>query len=235
MNRISRFLALALVSMYVASLAVLPVSAQSITATFVLSPRTKTIVVNSTIDVAINIKSTAAKQISYARAILVFDPTMLEITQAVEAGSMFCNYPTDEGNYIADNTEGQLMITGISTGETACPHPQATTAGTLFARVTFRAKKTGTAELAFMFNGREADGMSGISDSNSPPTFIMSSPQDGAYTIVTSLATPTPNPPPNLGVDPRIIIGVAIGIAGLGWYLYPRKEQIQRVVATTEV
>jgi hypothetical protein len=224
-----------MVALYVASLAMLPVSAQSVTATFALSPRTKKVVKNSTFDVSVNVKSTAAKEISYARAVLVFDPTMLQIPQAVEAGSMFCNYPTDEANYIADNTEGQLMITGLSTGEAGCAYPEVTSSGSLFVRVTFKAIKTGTAELSFMFNGREADGMSGITDTNSPPQFIMSTPQDGAYTIVNSLVTTTTAPPGNLGVDPRIVIGVAIGLAGIGWFLYPRKEYVQRVVATTEV
>ena len=109
-----------------------------------------------------------------------------------------------------------------------------TSAGTLFARVTLKAKKSGTADLSFLFNGREADGMSGINDSNSPPQFIMSTPQDGAYTVVTSLATPTPKPPDDLGVDARIVIGVAAAIAGLGWVFYPRKEYVKRVIATTE-
>ncbi len=235
MNWCIRFFSILMFVLYVASLGILPVAAQSATVTFALSPKTKTVVKNTSFDVVINLKATANKQISYARAILVFDPTMLEIPQAVEAGSLFCNYPTDEDNYIADNEEGQLMITGISTGETSCPYPEITTAGNMFARVTFKAKKTGTADLSFMFNGREADGMSGIKDSNSPPTFIMTAPQDGAYSVVNSIATPTPKPPDNLGVDPRIIVGVAVVIAGIGWYLYPRKQYEQRVVATTEV
>ena len=234
MNRLVRIFSAIMLALYVAALAILPVSAQSVTATFVLSPRTKTVVKDSTFDVTINLKSTGSKRVSYARAILVFDPTLLEIPQAVEAGNLFCNYPTDEGNYVADNTEGQLMITGIATGETNCPFPELNTTNKLFARVTFKAKATGKADLSFMFNGREADGMSGVMDSNSPPQFIMSTPQDGTYTIVTSLSTPTPKPPSNLGVDPRIVLGVAVVIAGIGWYMYPRKSYVQRVVATTD-
>lgn len=234
MNRLLRILSLVLAILYMSTVAILPVAAQSVTATFVLSPRTKTVVKDGTFDVSINLKATATKRVSYARAILVFDPTILEIPQAVEAGNLFCSYPTDEGNYVADNTEGQLMITGIATGETSCPFPELTTSNQLFARVTFKAKKTGKADLSFMFNGREADGMSGIMDSNSPPQFIMSSPQDGEYTVVSSLSTPTPQPPGNLGVDPRLVIGTAIALAGLGWFFYPRKSYVLRVVATTD-
>lgn len=234
MNRLSRILSILLLTLYVSSLAILPVSAQSVTATFVLSPKTKTVVKNTNFEVTINIKGTGTKKVSYARAVIFFDPTMLEIPQALEAGSLFCNYPTDAANYIADNEEGQVLITGIATGESGCPFPDVTTSNSLFARVTFKAKKTGTANLSFAYNGELADDMSGITDSNSPPQFIMTTPQDGKYTIVTSLSTPTPEPPDNLGADPRIIIGAAVVIMGIGWYFYPRKSQTQRVVTSTE-
>lgn len=224
---------MAVVAMYVAFLSMSPVAAAT-TTTFVLSPATKKVLVNSTFDVDIKITATAAQKINYARAILVFDPTELEITQAVQAGSMFCSYPTDESNYIADNTQGQLMITGSATGAANCAYPEVTSAGTLFAKVTFKAKKSGTADLSFMFNGNLADDMSGITDTNSPPQFIMTAPKDGKFTVVTSFATPTPKPPGNLGVDPRIIMGVAVGIMFVGWVFYPKKSQ-PRVITTTEV
>lgn len=210
MNRVLRLLSILLLVVYTASLAILPVSAADTTATFVLSPRTKTVLVNSTFEVTINIKATATKKISYARAVVFFDPTLLEIPQALEAGSMFCNYPTDGANYVADNAEGQIVITGTATGAADCEFPDVTTSNSLFARITFKAKKTGTANLSFMYNGRLADDMSGITDTNSPPQLMMSTPQDGSFKIVSSMSTPTPKPPGNLGVDPRIVIGLAV-------------------------
>ncbi|MCC7304175.1 hypothetical protein IT418_02050 [bacterium] len=235
MNRYLRLLALSMVVVYSTSLAILPVYAQSVTATFALSPRTKTVLVNTNFDVTINIKATATKKVSYARAVVFFDPTMLEIPQALEAGSMFCNYPTDEANYVADNEQGQVLITGISTGDSGCAFPDVTTANSLFAKITFKAKKAGTANLSFAYNGELEDEMSAITDSNSPSQFIMTSPQDGKYTIVSSLSTPTPQPPSNLGVDPRVVIGAAAVVMGIGWYMYPKgKSQTSRVVASTE-
>lgn len=224
-----------MVTLYTASLAILPVHAQSVTATFVLSPKTKKVLVNTTFDVTINIKATATKKVSYARAVVFFDPTMLEIPQALEAGSMFCNYPTDAANYVADNEQGQVLITGTATGESGCAFPDVTTGNSLFAKITFKAKKTGTANLSFAYNGDLEDEMSGITDSNSPPQFIMTAPQDGKYTIVSSLSTPTPEPPDDLGADPRLVIGAAVIVMGIGWYMYPRgKSQTSRVVASTE-
>gem|GEM_PF-6704488 len=233
MKTIERIFSVLMVGIYVLSLAIVPVSAQAVTSTFLLSPRTKNVVIGSTFDVTINITATATKEISYARAILVFNPTMLEMPQALEAGSMFCDYPTDAANYIADNTQGQIMITGISTGQATCPFPVVNTDGTLFARITFKAKKTGKANLAFLFNNQAADGMSGISDTSSPSLFIMSTPRDGAYTILSS-ASATPTPPGNLGVDPRVLLGVAVAAVAIGWYMYPRKRVASRVVTFTE-
>jgi len=234
MNRLLKLGATALLTLYVATLALMPVAAQSVTAKFVLSPRTKTVVKDTTFDVTINITATATKEISFARAVLVFDPTMLEIPQALEAGTMFCEYPTDEFNYIADNSQGQVMITGISSGTVGCPFPAVNTTGTLFARITFKAKKAGVVDLSFLSNGQLADNMSGIADISSPSLYIMSEPSDGKYTILSSATATTPVPPGNLGVDPRILVGVAVVIGGLGWYLYPRKQRVMRVVASTE-
>lgn len=235
MNLLLRIGAFALTAAYAATLLVLPVSAQSVTSTFVLSPRTKTVVKDATFDVTINITATATKEISYARAVMVFDPTMLEIPQALEAGTMFCEYPTDEFNYIADNTQGQVMITGRASGEVTCPFPAVNTSGTLFARITFKAKKAGVVDLSFLSNGQIADDMSAIADTNSPAAFIMSDPSDGKYTVLSSATATTPVPPGNLGVDPRIVVAAAVAVAGVGWYLYPRKSKRNaRVVASTE-
>jgi hypothetical protein len=234
MNLFTRLGAFALVIVYTVSLAVLPVSAQSVTSTFVLSPRTKTVVKDATFDVTINITATATKEISFARAVMVFDPTMLEIPQALEAGSMFCEYPTDEFNYIADNSQGQVMITGRASGEVTCPYPAVNTSGTLFARITFKAKKAGVVDLSFLSNGQLVDDMSAIADTSSPSLYIMSDPSDGKYTILSSATATTPVPPGNLGVDPRIVLAAAVAVGGLGWYLYPRKRNHSRVVTSTE-
>jgi hypothetical protein len=208
-----------------------PVSAQTNGATFALSPSTRGVVVNSTFTVTILIKSPEEKKVSYARALMLFDPTALEITGA-EAGDIFCSYPTDEVNYFADNVEGQLMITGIASGTSACAYPQANAAGIVFATVTFKAKKTGTATISFVYNGKQADDQSGITDINSPPQFIMTAPQDGSYSVTSG--TPTPTVPPNLGVDPRISLVGTVVLVGALWFVIRKKPVGPRVIATIE-
>jgi hypothetical protein len=211
-----------------------PVAAQSTGATFAFSPSTKAVRPDTTFTVNIVIKANTEKKISYARAIVVFDPTELEITNA-ESGSIFCNYPTDQANYESDNTAGQLMITGISTGVSGCEYPLPTSTGIVFATITFKAKKLGNAEVSFVYNGRQADDQSGITDTNSPPQFFMTTPQDATFSV-TSGPTPTPTPkvPPDLGVDPRITIAVTSILVLFAWRSV-RKPRAQRVIATTEV
>lgn len=228
-----RLVSLILVTVMSMTYVVLPVAAQSVTASFVLSPRTRSVPLNGTFDVSITMRATAPKQVSYARVVLFFDPTSLEIADDLQAGSLFCNYPVDQSNYIADNEQGQIVITGISTGQAGCSFPELTTTEVVFAKVTFKAKKNGSTNVSFMYNGRLEDEMSAITDTNSPPQMIMSAPQNGTYAIGSSATTPPP-PPDNLGVDPRILIGVAATTMVLGWYLLPRKGKSQRVVTSTE-
>jgi hypothetical protein len=232
MKGVVKFLIIAIFLFSLMGLFSNPVLAQASGATLVLSPATQSVKVGTNFTVTILIKSPSEKRISYARALLLFDPTKLEITGA-ESGDIFCSYPTDEANYFADNVQGQLMVTGISSGTTNCAYPQATAGGIVFATITFKAKITGTAALSFVYNGKQADDQSGITDTNSPPQFIMSAPQDGSYSII--LGTPTPTVPPNLGVDPRISIGgLAVAVVIL-WVATRRKQNGPRVIATTEV
>lgn len=233
MNRLLRVL-LVIVLSFSLTFSLVPItSAQSASASFAFSPSTKVVKPDTTFTVDLVIKSTSGKKISYARAITVFDPTMLEVTSA-EAGTIFCNYPTDQSNYEADNAAGRLMITGTATGASGCDYPQPTGSGIVFATITFKAKKVGNAEVSFVFNGRLADDQSGITDTNSPPQFFMTTPQDATYTISTGTHTPTPSVPPNLGVDPRISISGAVLLVVVAW-AFTKKSRPTRVIATTEV
>lgn len=228
-----KLFALFLLIGYIFSIGIAPVAAQTITATFVLSPASKSVKVGQTFTVDVNITATSNKRISYGRAILAFDPTLLQMTQSVQHGSLFCNFPSDNSNYIADNSQGIIMVTGTATGTGDCPFPEITDNPDLFVRITFKAKKAGTADVQFLFNGQDAAGFSGIKDTNSPPQFIMTTPQDAQYKITSTAATPTTAPPDDLGVDPRILIAIAFGFVIVGLAFHMRKTP-QRVLTVTE-
>lgn len=206
-----------------------PVGAQSTTTTFVLSPASSNIAkVGDLFAVTIQLKSSTAVDVNYARAILLFDPTKLEIVTA-EAGTLFCSYPSDSANYTADNTKGQLMITGLASGTTTCAYPSITATPANFAKVTFKTKKSGTATLSFLYSGTLADDQSGITKAGSPAVFVMTEPSNGAYSVAGS-----PSPPPNLGVDARVFAGIALVITLLGWVLMRRQQAGPRVVTVIE-
>lgn len=243
MNTVIRLVLMGIMGVFICNIGLSPVYAQTVTATFQLKPASGTHKVNDKFTVQIQLKSTASKRVSYARSILTFDPTMLEVSDSVQHGSIFCNYPSDSANYIADNTQGLLMITGISSGTSSCAYPELTATPVTFAQVTFTAKKAGNADVSFIFNGQQGDNVSGIVDTNSPPQFIMTSPQDASFTITTSTTTttptptepptttPRPKPPKNLGVDPLYIIIGAAALAVVG-LLLQRRRDVRRVVVT---
>jgi len=213
MQKIFRFTSLFIFSIYCFSLQIPLVRAQSANATFVLSPASRSVAVGSTFEVQIKLRASGTKKVSYARAIIAFDPSELEITQPIEHSDLFCNFPTDSANFYANNVEGSIMITGISTGTQSCPYPELTTSDSSFATIVFRAKKASTADVAFIYNGQQNDNFSGILDVNSPTQFIMTAPQDGRYTLgSSSTPTPTPNPTvPDTGIDPITgVVAVAI-------------------------
>lgn len=206
------------------------VKAQSVTATLVFSPSSKSVAVNESFPVDVLIRATGAKRVGYTRAIITFDPTLIEVTQ-VQHSQIFCNFPTDGANYVVDNSGGTIMITGIATGAEACPFPEITEQGDIFARITVKAKAQGTAAFEFLYNGQSGDTVSGITDTNSPSQYIMTAPQKATYTI--GGITTTTAPPADLGVDPRIVIGGALIIAAIGWMTRPQKQQ-PRVLSVTE-
>lgn len=160
-----------------------PVLAQSLTASMVLSPATSTSTrVGDSFVVTVQLQSSASLDINYARSVFTFDPARLEIV-TVENGTLFCKYPTDAANFLKDNTNGKLMITGVSSGTTGCTYPKLTTTPVVFAKITIKAKKTGPAVLSFGYTGALSDTQSGITKAGSPPTFVMGAPTNGTYTI----------------------------------------------------
>jgi hypothetical protein len=208
------------------------VYAQTSGASFALSPSTKGVIVDGSFTVNVIIKSAANKEVSFARAVMLFDPTELELTGA-EAGDIFCDYPTDSGSYAADNEAGQIIITGNATGISTCPYPKPTTSGIVFATLTFKAKKTGTASLDFVYNGREEAGQTIVLDTTSPPQLFVAAPLDGSYVI--SESGTTPKPPPDLGADPRLTLGLSVVFVLVLLRMLKKKSAGPRVIATTEV
>lgn len=228
MKRVFQFLVVMATSLLLLSFP--SVSAQSTTATLVFSPGSKSAQVNESFPVDVMLRATGAKRVGYTRAVITFDPTLLEVTQ-VQHSQLFCNFPTDEANYEVDNTAGTIMITGIATGTEQCPFPEITEQATIFARITLKAKSRGTATLEFLYNGQAGETVSGITDTNSPSQFIMTAPAKATYSIG-AIAT-TAAPPGDLGVDPRIVIGGALIVVAIGWLTRPKKQE-QRVVSVSE-
>lgn len=218
--------------------AISPIFAQSTqqTAAMTLNPQNPTINPGQTVNVVVSLSSSTPKQASYAKAVLQFDPEILEITDVV-AGSIFCTYPTDSASYASDNTQGVIMVTGFSDGTTDCAYPQLTATQATFFTVQFRGRKAGASDLQFRYSGTNDVQNSAIMDNNSPTQFILTTPTNGEITVSSGVTptTPIPQPPDDLGVSPLMLLITAGGgmILAIGIYAFihrPRSFQSRVLV-----
>lgn len=193
--------------------------AQQATATMELNPRTQTVTVGENVTVSIDLKSSVAKRVNSARVRFTFDASILEIVEPT-AGTIFCSYPDSTDNYLADNSSGVLLVTGISSGTASCAFPELSTDAKTLATVVFKTKAAGTSGLNFTFENGSSGQSSYIFDTNSPPQFILSQPVNGQITARIQ-STPVPQPPSSLGVesDFALIVGILLTLALLGFII----------------
>lgn len=134
-----------------------PLPTAAISASFSPTPRPRTAVYSLELDrttvttggtFEARVLLEAAQTLVAADAIVTFNPELLTVVRITQ-GEMFSQYP----RLLPENASGRAIITGLNTELPDNPEtpdiinlsPQ------LFATVTFRAKKTGTAEIGFDF------------------------------------------------------------------------------------
>lgn len=159
---------------------------------------------------------TGGRDTTSARAVLTFTPSQLQIVRA-QFGSLYCQYPDDD--YISDNTNGKLVLTGF------CLDPYYSSSGTpgLFGRITFRPLIEGTANVNFSFTGTDVTSSTVIKDIGSPPINILAArPTGGSFSVVTQIPStpsrPTTKPTlPGVGIfdNKTVIIGVGLVVAAV--------------------
>lgn len=175
--------------------------------------------------------------LNYARAVLKYDPTLVSISKAQRNESLFCSYPEDEQSI--DNTNGLLMLTGFCQSGVGAPYKTSGEAD-VFARITFKALKTGTVKLVWQHTGEDVPFKSVLMKDGSPPTNLLTtSPRQASFTIVKSVSTtPVPSTPntPSTGIALSFGLvgsGILLLILGFGyvkWVERDRKSKLRTVV-----
>lgn len=124
---------------------------------------------------------TGGEETNMTRAVFRFDPEKVTVVKA-QHGDLYCGYP--EEDYAVDNTDGWVMLTGFCQD----PYYKSDSTPGLFGRITFRPLVEGEVEFTFEFEGEDDDWNSVIMKAGSPPeNVLMTAPEGGKYTVVTSL------------------------------------------------
>jgi LPXTG-motif cell wall-anchored protein len=163
---------------------------------------------NFTVDILID---TAGEASNLARAVLTFDPGLVQVLKAEKNESLYCDYPEDEQS--VDNNNGVLMLTGFcQSGEDVLyvteDEPD------VFARIQFEAVSNGSLVLDWEYSGEDEPFKSVIAADGSPPQSVLEEkPIAGVYSIVSSITTP----PPSTGYTVSIgMIAAGLGLLSLG-------------------
>ena len=162
-----------------------------------LSPATASKAVNDTFNVDI-ILDTGGEAVSGATAILIYDTTKLSITTGsqITAGAIFSNPLTNTVNA----STGEIRFDSGSLGTAY------TGRGTM-ATISFRALATGNAAVNFTFNPSSTTNTSLVAAASSP-TNILTTVNNGVYTIGT---TTPPTTPPVTGALENTLMAIGAG------------------------
>lgn len=153
---------------------------------------------------------TEGEESTKAKAVITFDPTLIQLTKAERNNTLYEEYPDDEQT--TDNTNGVVMLTGFTQSGTS-PLYQTDETADVYARLTFKSIKDGTVTLDWEYSGQDQAFKSVIMITGSPPQNALDSkPSTGRFIIENYGSTP------NTGVTNNrafYIAGAAIIGAGL--------------------
>lgn len=186
----------------------LPASAQA-AGRFILNPKSGDLKVGQTFTQDIFIDS-GDDNISLARAVITFDPTLIQVTTANRNNSLFQQFPDAEQTI--DNDNGVIMMSGFTQSGSGTLY-STTGQPDLFGRFTFRVIKAGPLKFDWEFSGQDQPFKSVMMADGSPPSNVLTSKPDPASYSIPTLGTTTPG----TGIDnwTMIIFGIGIIIGAL--------------------
>ena len=85
-----------------------------------------------TVDILID---SGGYELSKARAVIKFDPSVVQLSKAMKNNSLFEEWPLDQST--TDNTNGIVMLTGITSSDGLVPYYKTATSPDVFARLEF--------------------------------------------------------------------------------------------------
>lgn len=155
-----------------------------------------------TVDVLIN---SGGYELSKARAVIKFDPSVVRLTKAMRNNSLFELWPTDQST--TDNSKGIIMLTGYTTSDSVIPFYKTGTTSDVFARLEFDIinENSNKVVLSFEYSGEDELFKSILLTSGSTSqNVLLSKPESVTFLIDEDFV-------PSTAIDTNIL-GIGVGI-----------------------
>lgn len=200
---------------------------------FTISPSKGSVKVGKTFTVDVLI-DTESQSVLLARSVLTFNPDYLTVTKAEYNASLFCSY--EEGKQSIDNTNGVIVLEGFCQSGAGQLYKTEGSAD-VFARVTFSAKKAGSAVIDWEYSGSDQEFKSVIMKDGSPASNILDvKPAKATFTLSsTSSGSGNGGNTPATGFFVSwslITVGIICIISGIIYVYYMRKNRINSKLRT---
>ncbi|MHC1716701.1 MAG: cohesin domain-containing protein [Candidatus Dojkabacteria bacterium] len=113
---------------------------------------------------------TAGQEVATAKFVVLFDPTVLQLTKAERNNTLFKQWPNDESTL--DNENGVIMLSGFTQSGSGTLYKSGTKPDVL-ARLTFKILKEGSTILDWEYGGNNGVFDTALMKDGSPPTNIL--------------------------------------------------------------
>ncbi len=154
------------------------------------------------VDILIN---SGGYELSKARAVIKFDPSVIQLRKAMKNNALFEEWPLDQST--TDNSKGVVMLTGITSSEGLVPYYKTATSSDIFARLEFDIVEESSSKLVLSFEYSGEDELFQsvlISSGKDNQNVLLSQPESATFEIEEDVV-------PSTAIDMNIL-GVGIGI-----------------------
>ena len=155
-----------------------------------------------TVDILID---SGGYELSKARAVIKFDPSVVQLSKAMKNNSLFEEWPLDQST--TDNTNGIVMLTGITSSDGLVPYYKTATSPDVFARLEFDIVDESAEKilLSFEYSGEDELFQSVlISSGKDTQNVLLSAPSSVTFLIDDDIV-------PSTSIDMNTL-GIGIGI-----------------------
>lgn len=154
-------------------------------------------------DILIN---SGGQELTLARAVIVFDPEMVEITKVEKYDALFCNWP--EENQSIDQENGVISIMGQC--QSGADNLYSTSGEPdVYARISFLAESIGDVTFDWEWSGENQEFKSVLMQDGSPPQNILDSkPNSVTYEILEVADLPDDTPDTGFWDNDALIISL---------------------------